>query len=35
MTAHWRDKEKWLYGANSNTLNEIWDGSMYADVQDV
>ena len=32
MTAHWRDRSKWLNGASNhnNIRNEIWDGTRYA-----
>jgi len=32
MTAHWRHRDKWLYGGHNGVLNEIWDGSRFSEL---
>lgn len=33
MTAHWRDRQTWLYGRNNGVYKEIWDGSRFAELR--
>ena len=32
MTAHWRQKERWINGCSNEEFNEIWDGKRFSDL---